>query len=851
MLRLNKLEVRHVRGIAGSGPDLELGGKSLILLGDNATGKSSYIDALEYLLTRHCSSIDIDRQGVNWEDGGIHILAATKDMSIKGELTDGTNPYWLDHKTDLSTLTPPLKPWIKAAQQRCFLLRRRTLLGLIEAKPKERYEALAPFFALDRFTDYERGVKTLADELDSAVKAATRTATTEEEVLRRAFNIAPGAGIEAAGVFGAVNQRLAAVKKGAVQDVDASKRMQAETEAQMKAFSGVDQAVKLETVVTVTVAVPAVRASIEALEALIGMQKSLEELEARLSKGFSVEVLENGKKWIIEGDLGECPLCEQGLPDREKVLARIAARVQECSAVIEARRSALAQAKFYSEAIIELGKGCGAAQKVWTEKLGEDPAPLSAALGELRRLVKAFQQGFSAAQLQEHLTVLKALDLDAIVLALAERARTQLKGLGGMEDYRNLSAANQALATVSVSWPALLAARTVVARKQDRKKIIDKVLASAIQARKDTVQAILVSIADEANKIYKELHPDEKIGDVTLKVPNRGEGSVNMESQFFAKRADARLYFSESHLDTLGVALFLALRKKQAIADPQFKLLVLDDVFHSVDARHRDRAARLLIREFKDHQFLITTHDPIWFKLLGEAVEAEGLREKVAFRRISDWSLEQGPIWGDEAAEYAFLTSQKVDQALPADLAAKAGRLLEEILKPLCDQLKVSVQYRYNRRYDLGALWPGFRSKAGAHEGFSAQHMGALEEIDRSEWVRNETGAHSNESAAPTTTEEAKRFAKAVVALVNATKGAKCGRYIEEVSAPKGDWVCRCGTHRYPRKVAPQASSSSTPPVTVDAIVADAVALVAPAVRAAAPPPTVTPPTAAPAPAKS
>src|SRR5687768_915645 len=75
MLRLNKLEVRHVRGIAGTGPDLELAGKNLILLGDNATGKSSYIDALEYLLTRSCSSLDIGRAGVNWQDGGVHILA--------------------------------------------------------------------------------------------------------------------------------------------------------------------------------------------------------------------------------------------------------------------------------------------------------------------------------------------------------------------------------------------------------------------------------------------------------------------------------------------------------------------------------------------------------------------------------------------------------------------------------------------------------------------------------------------------------------------------------------------------------------------------------------------------------
>lgn len=800
MLRLNKLEVRHVRGIAGTGPDLELNGKSIILLGDNATGKSSYIDALEYLLTKQCTSLDFNREGVNWAEGGLHIRAEAKDLLIKAELKDGDiAPSSLSHTTDFSTLASPLKEWIQAAQQRCFLLRRRTLLRLIEAKPKERYDALSPFFALDKFVGFESDLKLIADDIEARVNLGIRNVTVQEDLLRRAFNVAVGISLEERTLLAVVNQRLTAAAKGLVDDLESAKRLQVDIANQMKGFSGVEQATKLETVIHSVGLIPTSQASIEALETLIVIKTNLEELESQLTRGFAIEVLEFGKTWIIEGDLGNCPLCEQSLPDKEVILTRIAARIKDCSAIIEARRSLGNQWKLYSDSITDIEKACASAQKTWLEKLGQDSASLTTALNSIIT-IKPSSDVPAAAQLKEQLVILRGIGLDGVLSSLAEDLKTQLKSLGGIEEYKNLSAANQALSTLLVSWPELIEAKAVWQRAQEQKKIIDKVIAHAIQARKDTVQAILVGIAAEANRIYLKLHPEEKIGSITLTVPPRGQGSIDMESEFFGKRSDARLYFSESHLDTLGVALFLALRKKQATDDPQFKLLILDDVFHSVDARHRQRAARLIIEEFRDHQFIITTHDPIWFTLLQEAVNDLGLREGVLFRRISDWTLEGGPIWGDHEAEYEFLSSERINTAQPADIAAKAGRLLEEMLKPLCDQLNLSLPFRHNRRYELGILWPAFKAAATKQAGFAEKHLALLEEIDQSDWVRNEIGAHSNPSPAPATMPEAKKFAQAVVKLYQVSRDT-CGRFIEEVKAPKDDWVCRCGNLRYQKNL--------------------------------------------------
>lgn len=801
MIRLNTLKVRNARGIAGIGPDISLCGKSLILLGDNATGKSSYVDALEYLITRICTSLDIGRQGVNWADGGIHIRATPGDFSIEAGFVDGNGlDIPLKHNDELGSVGGELGDWLKAAQQRCFLLRRRTLLKLIEAKPQERYTALSSFFALDKYAEFEDSLKRLLEGVEARRKVALTKVVIQEDTLRRAFSIAQGVGLNEMFLVEILNQRLVAAKRNPVPDLNSASELQSEIAGEMKKFSGVEQAVKLETVLHSVNSIPTIRPAIEALESLIGSRTQLDKIEARLTKGFAIEVLELGKRWIIEDNLEDCPLCESPFRDRAVVMSRIETRVKESAEVVAAKRTHETQFKLYSDLLLEVGRGVSVACKTWKQKLGEDSPALSDLLDKLRKVAQGSGQNVSAVLMREQLGVLRDLNLDDIVGGLAEAVRKDLARLSEIEHFKNLSAANQALSTMLVSWPELLKVRNECACIQEHEDVLRKLTAHAVQARKDTVQAILLEIAAEANRIYSALHPNESIGSVKLEVPKRGQGSVEMEAEFFGKRSDARLYFSESHLDTLGVALFLALRKKQAEADPKFKLLVLDDVFHSVDARHRLRAARLIVNEFRDHQFIITTHDPIWFALLQEAVNDFGIREEVVFKRISAWSLESGPMMGDPDAEYEFLTSGRIDTAQPADIASRTGRLLEEMLKPLCEQLEISVPFRHMRRYDLGALWPAFRSAGLKHAGFAQALKPVLEEIDQTDWIRNEIGAHSNPSPAPPTMDEAKRFAGSVVRLYNATRDSRCGRFIETVRAPKDNWVCRCGNLLYPKK---------------------------------------------------
>src|SRR6266852_1242691 len=83
MPKISRLDVRGLRGIL-SQRSLIFDGKSLLLFGENGTGKSSFVDALERLLLGRVSTLD-GRAGLSSERHGPHIRA--QDFPTKIVLT--------------------------------------------------------------------------------------------------------------------------------------------------------------------------------------------------------------------------------------------------------------------------------------------------------------------------------------------------------------------------------------------------------------------------------------------------------------------------------------------------------------------------------------------------------------------------------------------------------------------------------------------------------------------------------------------------------------------------------------------------------------------------------------------
>jgi len=133
--------------------------------------------------------------------------------------------------------------------------------------------------------------------------------------------------------------------------------------------------------------------------------------------------------------------------------------------------------------------------------------------------------------------------------------------------------------------------------------------------RKNYVQQVVDSISGTVDALYNFIHPDEPLGNPSFNLKDKGRGSLTLTSRFGNTNGiPPSAYYSEAHLDTLGLCVYLALAKHSGNA-----LVVLDDVLMSVDDPHLDRIIELINNEAKNFgHVIITTHLPLksyvpWF----------------------------------------------------------------------------------------------------------------------------------------------------------------------------------------------------------------------------------------------
>ena len=145
-------------------------------------------------------------------------------------------------------------------------------------------------------------------------------------------------------------------------------------------------------------------------------------------------------------------------------------------------------------------------------------------------------------------------------------------------------------------------------------------------------------------------------------------------------------YHSEGHQDSMGICLYLALMKH--IQGDSFTFAVLDDVLMSVDVGHRREICALLKTIFPNTQFIMTTHDKVWLRLM-RTENLIGQRSAIEF---SGWSVEHGPTRCDDRDVWS-----KIEDYLKTNDVSGAAAVLRNHLEytsaELCHRLRARVQF--------------------------------------------------------------------------------------------------------------------------------------------------------------
>lgn len=798
MLQIKRLSVKNCRGIV-NGPDLHFGSGGVLICGDNGTGKSSYVDALEKALTGSCSSLDIRTQGLSWRQQGRHILAAT-EPEIELEITDGNQAYIINLESLPSSCPHPLRPFLQASREGGCILRRRTLLDFIEAKPADRWKAVEAILNVGQFQGFEQELTDLNRTLLGETEKAAEYIRINEKEIRDQLEIDPGVPVDETSCIRYLNEIIRSLGLTEISSLKETENASATVQQHLAAFSNMEMWQKLLQFGELLKKAPAYQELLDAFSSYAEVVRSIDEESKKLAGQFYEEVLKIGLQWIQEDRLENCPLCGSRIAF-EEVQSYVNQQLEEHSTIVQLKASCtpihadltekLRDYTAFLDKIHEYFEdGCTSLYSAQFEEFRES----------IHRIRTSHHSLLDTDTVQADLAVLQSQNGAAIFTSMQQEVVKTCISSPDVERYKELYQLNWHFQTVPVHLDNIRHARKLIESYEFCQAQTAQICALATQARKNSIQILTGAISKTAHEYYQFIHPRESIGSPEILVKQQANASLELKSDFYGRSGDPRGHYSEGHVDSLGLCIFLAIRRFQFQHCPDVTLLVLDDVLHSVDGNHRRATAEMIFEKFSDHQIFITTHDPIWFEYLKSASRRHMNGKKFEQYKISQWTLEDGPIFGDHLNDYEWLVSDRCRTASPQDRAIKAGRLLEAMLQDLCHNLMISVPYNKSGNYTLDPLWSAFRKKALEPGDFKETSAICLERIEKTRQLRNWTGAHWNTWALGITAREAQDFCDGVIELRKLVYCDTCGQFIKRIGDLDGIWACKNQHLNYARK---------------------------------------------------
>jgi hypothetical protein len=299
------------------------------------------------------------------------------------------------------------------------------------------------------------------------------------------------------------------------------------------------------------------------------------------------------------------------------------------------------------------------------------------------------------------------------------------------------------------------------------------------------VETAIADLGKLTADFYGRLVMNPVYSDVKLEYTTGRTGGVEFSLLYDGRHrvTPPQRVMSESQLNTLGLALFLARLK----AEPQaWRTFVLDDVVNSFDAPHHIGLARLLAEEFADWQVILTTHDRVFATL------ARKILRGWKFMTIATWTPAGGPIFADGNSR-ELLRARLAEGRSAAELGGLARVALEQGLSLPLEKLGLEIRFdplgRYSAHEYLVALRRGLKERKSA-----LATMPVLPRMEADSYMVN-LGAHDRPASPALTTEELRRLVDDLTELETAFVCSACGEAVWTATLDSGrHHQCRCST---------------------------------------------------------
>lgn len=714
MTRIKSVSIRALRGIKELELDLEE--KSSLVYGENGTGKSSIVDALEFFFTGTISHLE-GSQELSVKGHGTHAKHKPKDVKVSVEFVGkGMAPSTLTRTFSAEPVVPPhIQDYFSIAQRRAFVLRRSQVVEFIYSKPADRFRAIGKILGTEPLDVIESAFMRAADAFAGQLKAKDEARTAALIAASQALSCVTKIS-DKDGVLVELNRKLAQKGRPPLQSFEKSQEYESNLLSQVRQTSNIQLSVTMRAIIDA-----ARKVKVEGM-----LEAKLAQLEGRIN-GFVqknaqdrlsfMRLLEEGKKAITgsaaNANQNKCPLCGQDI-DQSELLGSIDKRLSVLESLTQ-KASEIRQDLAYAIDKVEgLSLSIGALiSQIQVANRGADFAEevsgLSKASSVLEQLVKEMIDAKESLQSAINASTFSdARDaIEKSVASISAKADTLLEAAEPTAQERELMVI---VSTIEQAKARFAEVERIDLELLELRKHVDlsaRLFTTYSETKKLKIQEIHNAIQADIEKFYSFLHPGEQHGNVKLVVDLSKRASTEIKVSSYDKLADPRAFQSEGHLDSLGICIFLAFVKKFNAACP---LVVLDDIVTTIDARHRAALCQLIYQNFGDKQLIITTHDNIWNEQL--IAEQSRLRIQSSFKNISivEWNLEGGL----RILPYKVRHERIEDKLRAGDKSGAANEIrqyLEWLLKEICENVKAEVAFRSDGRYTVGDLFNPSRKR--------------------------------------------------------------------------------------------------------------------------------------------
>lgn len=694
--KVNEIKLKGIRG-AKDTLKLPLNGKSVLLYGDNGTGKSSISDALEWFFTdkvEHLSSLEIDLKEA--------LRNAKIDASETSEVTlsftnnkvDATRSiYYKKEKlvTEFNNTSEDFTKFYTDTKNENLILRFKNLTNFVDNTKTEKLKYLSEIIG---FSEVSKK-KEVLQKCYNAVKSEITKQNFEGQKsnLQRVLIEKIGASISQEQNFiDKLNEKIKPLNVGfeikTLEDID--KVLTHLTSPENNKLN-----LELAFLERIQNSLTLIKSEIGFINSEYGkyyleFEKIALDVQS-IMQTFFKELLNSGKNVIIKYHKEDsCPLCLQP-KNIEELQSEISKRLEEIEESSKKLNDFNKSKTLVSEIALERAKRIDNLLLNPDINNKENEA-LKIEIQKIKDKIGAFQiastikvtSGEKISEPEKINLVESDFDFQTKISERIIKLKEVLKNNSTIL-YNEISSSKEAFLNIRL----IEKQKSILENQQNSLKIIYD---EFIKKQKEGLENFITTFSGKINEFYQFMNPNEPFQEI--KIVTIGEddelNGLTIEYKYEGNWVSPpQKYFSESHLNCFGLSFFLA----SVIAfNKESKFVVLDDVISSFDSTHRKKFADLIIEKFNDYQFIVLTHEREWFDNMIKPLA----KKKGWYINEIKWSESKGTHFDETPNELKDFIEHNLSHGISNGMGNPIRRYMEQKLKDIASNTDTKVVFRFN-----------------------------------------------------------------------------------------------------------------------------------------------------------